>query len=71
MFDQTFSGQNHHPRLDSEQLADLKMLDGLGHDRLVCRYNEQDEMDPADTGQHVLDESFMTGDIDEAQAIRP
>ena len=38
-----------------------------GHDRFVGRDDEHQQIDAADPGEHVFDESLVTGDIDEAQ----
>ena len=42
------------------------MLPGLGHDGFVGGNHEQNKIDSADSGQHVFDELFVTGDIDES-----
>ena len=36
--------------------------------RLVGGDDEQDEIDAADAGEHVLDEALVSGDVDEAEA---
>ena len=43
------------------------MLAGLRHHRLVRGDDENDEVDAADAGQHVLDESLMARNVDERQ----
>ena len=42
------------------------MLDGLGHDPLVRRHDEQHEVDAADARQHVADKFLVTGHVDDA-----
>ena len=42
------------------------MLSGLRHDTLVGGNDKQGKVNTADTGQHVLDETLVTGDIDDA-----
>ena len=64
-------GNDHNPVPDSQQAADLEMLTGLGHDRFISRYDKQDELDSADTRQHVLDEPFVSRDVDEPDLERP
>ena len=43
------------------------MLARLRHDRFVGRHDEDDEIDPADAGEHVLDEALVAGDVDEGE----
>ena len=47
-----------------QQLENLQMLVGLGHDPFHDIHDQQDQIDAADAGQHVADESFMAGDVD-------
>jgi hypothetical protein len=41
------------------------MLARLRHHRLVRRDHEEDGVDPAGAGEHVADESLVTGHVDE------
>ena len=41
------------------------MLLGLRHPTLIGGDHEQRGIGPADPGKHVLDEPFVTGDVDE------
>ena len=43
------------------------MLAGLRHDRFVGGDHEEDEVDSADAGQHVLDELLMPRYVDEPE----
>ena len=42
------------------------MLDGLGHDALVRRHDQQHQVDAADACQHVADEFLVTRHVDDA-----
>ena len=53
---------------DSQQAADFEVLSGLRHHGLVCGHDQQDDVDPAHTGQHVLDEALVAGHVHEANA---
>ena len=44
------------------------MFAGLRHDRLVGGDHEQDEVDSSDARKHVLDELFVSGHVDKAEA---
>src|SRR5205814_1679523 len=48
-----------------QQPADVEMLACLRHDRFVCGHDEDDEIDAADAGKHVLDEALVAGHVDE------
>ena len=48
-----------------QQPADVEMLARLRHDRLIGRDDEDDEVDAADAGEHVLHEALVAGDVDE------
>ena len=58
-------GQRHNAATDTEQIDDGKMLAGLRHDAIVGRDDQQDEIDTAGTGQHVVDEFLVAGHVDE------
>ena len=53
----------------AEQPADVKMLARLRHNAFVRRDDQQNKIDTARTGEHVLYESFMAGHIDKADAV--
>ena len=65
-------GQRHDAATDAEQIDDGKVLAGLRHDAVVGRDDQQDEIDAAGTGQHVVDEFLVAGHVDEPEhsAIR-
>jgi hypothetical protein len=41
------------------------MLSGLGHDRFIRGYYQENAIDPSDTREHVFDEPLVAGDIHE------
>ena len=43
-----------------------RCLAGLGHHALVRCDDEQRQVDPADSGQHVLDEPLVAGNVHDA-----
>ena len=45
----------------------MKVLPGLRHHRLVCGNHQHDEIDPTDTGKHVLDETLVAGNVDKGE----
>ena len=47
------------------------MFAGLRHGAVVGRDDEQDEIDPGDTAQHVADEFLVARHVDEANRFRP
>src|ERR1041385_6512327 len=57
--------ENREALLDAEQRTDVEMLARLRHDGSTGRDHKHDEIDSADTRKHVLDETLMTGNIDE------
>src|SRR5712664_2258884 len=46
--------------------SDREMLFGLGHDSFVRGNHEEGDVDAGRTREHVLDEAFVTGDVDDA-----
>ncbi len=70
------SGFIHHVGLgdgddavtQAEQFEDFEMFAGLRHDAVVGGHDEQGEIDAGRPGEHVLDEAFVPGNIDDAQA---
>ena len=44
------------------------MLAGLRLDRFVGGDDEEDEIEAGGSGEHVADEAFVAGDVDEAEA---
>ena len=45
------------------------MLARLGHYRLVGSHDQQGDVDPANTGEHVVHEALVSGDIDDADLV--
>ena len=41
------------------------MLAGLLHDTFIDVHDQQDQVDAADTGEHVVDEFLVTGNVDD------
>ncbi len=58
-------GQHDDAVRNLQQPADVEVLAGLRHHRLVARNDQQDAIDAADTGQHCPDEPLVPGDVDE------
>src|SRR5210317_323386 len=65
-FGQVTLGQNQDTARDLQQLQDLQMFPGLRHDPFVDIDDQQDQVDAADTGKHVMDELFMARYVDHA-----
>ncbi len=57
--------QHDHATRDPEQAADLKVFDGLRLHAFVGGDNQEDDIDARDAGEHVFDEAFVAGDVDE------
>jgi hypothetical protein len=57
-------GQSHDPGPDPEELADVEVLAGLGHDALVRGDDEDGQVDPAGAGGHRLHEALVARDVD-------
>ena len=73
--------QVDHPALDGvdlrqddqagghlQQTADVEVLAGLRHDRLVGGDHQHHGVEAADAGQHVLHEALVAGHVDERHA---
>src|SRR5215469_10189861 len=43
------------------------MLGGLRHDPVVCGNDQEREIDPCRTGEHIVDEALVPRHVDEAQ----
>ena len=54
------------PRSIPSKIEDGQVLGGLRHGAFVGGDDEQRGVDAADTGQHVLDEALVAGDVDDA-----
>ena len=60
-------GERNEAGGHAQEPADVEMLAGLRHHRLVGRDDEDDEIDAADPGEHVLDEPLVAGHVDERE----
>ena len=61
-------GEDDDPVLEAEECEDVEVFAGLGHDAVVGGDDEEDEVDAGGAGDHVLDEAFVSGDVDDADA---
>ena len=62
-------GQDDDAAVDAEQIEDRQVLDRLRHGTLVGGDDEEGGVDAADTGEHVLDEPLVAGDVDDADSL--
>ena len=65
LVDEVGLGQRDDALLEVEQVEDVEVLAGLGHDALIGGDHEQGEVDAADAGEHVLDKALVAGDVDD------
>ena len=65
--DQIGFGDHENRHLDAEQMDDVKMFFGLGHDAVVGGHGEKDEIDAVGAGEHVFDEALVARHIDDAR----
>ena len=63
--DQIGLGQRDEPGPDVQQGADREVFTRLRHHTFIRRDHQHREIDAANTGQHVLDEALVTGDVDD------
>ena len=66
VFDQVGFRQRHHGSTHAEVGQDLQMLLRLRHPPIVCRDDQQREVDGADAGHHVLHEVFVSRHVHDA-----
>ena len=45
------------------------MFAGLGHDAFVGGHHQEGHVDAADAGEHVADEAFVAGNVDDADFL--
>ncbi len=69
--DQVGLGQGDHPVTHAEEVHDLEVFDGLGHDAVVGRDDQQGHGDARDPGHHVLDEFFVPRHVHDPHAVVP
>lgn len=67
LVDQVGFGERDDAARNAEQAADFEMLASLRLDGLVGGDDEQQQIDATCSGQHILDEALMPGDIDKAK----
>src|SRR5208282_3550117 len=63
---EVFLCDGHDAPLYTQKLADVHVLPGLGHDRLVGSDHEEHHVDAPCPRHHVLDEPLVAGHIDNA-----
>ena len=60
-------GEDHQALLDLEQLADLQVLPGLGHDAFVGGDDQGHQVHAGGAGHHVAHEALVARHVDDAQ----
>ena len=60
-------GHRHETSTHTENVDDVGMLGGLGHDPVVCGNHEQRQVDARAARHHVAHKSLMARHIDDAQ----
>ncbi len=60
-------GQGHQPLPDPQELADLQVFPGLGHDPLVGGDHQHDQVHAADPSHHGPDKAFVPRHVDDAE----
>ncbi len=58
-------GERNHAARHAQEVDDREMLARLRLDALVGRDDEEDEVDAGRAGEHVLDEPFVAGNVDD------
>ena len=62
-------GQRDQSARNSEQVQNGQVLSCLRHDRLVRGDDQQREIDASDTGEHVVDEALVSGNVHNGDII--
>ena len=65
--DQVGLGESHDAAPDPEELHDLEVFNGLRHYAVVSCYDQDTQLDTGNTGNHVFDELFMAGNVNDPQ----
>ncbi len=63
--DEVGLGEGDDAVADVEEVEDLEVLAGLGHDAFIGGDDEEGEVDGAGAGEHVADEADVAGDVDD------
>jgi hypothetical protein len=66
-FHQVALGDGYDCRGDAQQVYDLHVFDGLGHDRIVGGHHDQGHVDPGGARDHGADEAFVPGHVHDAE----
>ena len=70
LIDEIGLGNGDDAVTQTEQLEDFKMFAGLRHDGIVGGNHQDGEIDASGAGEHVLDETFVSRHIDDAEMKR-
>jgi hypothetical protein len=65
--DQIAFGYRYNALADTEKTANVEMLPGLRHYAIIRRDNENDNVDTARPGEHILDETLMARHVDKSE----
>ena len=60
-------GQRDHAALQAQQPDDRQVLPGLGHDAVVQRDHQQEQIDARGARDHRADEALVAGDVHDGQ----
>ena len=67
LIDEVAFGQGDDAVTQAEQTEDFQMFTRLRHDGIVGGHDEDGKIDARGAGEHVLDEAFVAGHIDNAE----
>ena len=62
-------GQDHEAAAEPEQVRDGEVFARLGHDAVVGRHDQHQEVDAGRARHHGADEAFVARHVDEAQGV--
>src|SRR5208337_2841477 len=65
LVDEVLLRDRDNPPLYAEKLADVQVLPGLGHDRLIAGDNKEHHVDAPCPRHHVPDEPLMARNVDD------
>ncbi len=66
--DQILFGDHDETIAHAEQTTDVEVLARLRHHTFVSSDHQREQIDTVRSGQHVFDEAFVTGNVDETEA---